>query len=230
LIMNQDFKQSINSDVVSAECLLSDIISRYFKDTDTPRLIAVGGAGGTGKSTLSKKLATALGNTNILRLDDYKTCRNVRKGLGIFGPHPQANEMDLISEHLSMIKSNLVIDKPVYCSDVGRATKTEKFRPALFNIIEGEVSTYKEFSDIIDFHIFIDSDLDTQLQTRMSRDVQSRGYTSDKALETFVGSNIHEFEKYGSGTKAWADVILFCDRDYSLTISEISSTLHNFLV
>ncbi len=228
--MNQDSKQQTRADSTLIECQLASIISRYFKDNDTPRLIAIGGAGGTGKSTFSKKLANALEETNILHLDDYKTCRYLRKDLGIFGPHPQANEMDLINEHLSMIRSNLVIDKPVYCSDVGRATKTEKYYPKRFNIIEGEVSTYKDFSDIIDFHIFIDSDLDTQLQARMNRDVQSRGYTIDKTLETFVGSNIHEFEKYGSDTKAWADVILFCNRDYSLTISEISSTFHDFFV
>jgi uridine kinase len=208
------------------ECVLADVICRYFKDSTDPCLIAVGGAGGTGKSTFSKKLSAVLKEASVLRLDDYKTCRYFRKDRGIFGAHPEANEMDLISEHLAMIKSGLVIDKPVYCSDAGRATKTEKYSPARFNIVEGEVATYKEFADIIDFHIFIDAHLDTQLQTRLNRDILQRGYTKEKAMATFVGSNINEFKKYGEGTKAWADVILFCDQDYSLTIQGQVSSLH----
>ena len=211
------------------ECVLAGIIQRYFADATTPCLIAVGGAGGTGKSTFSKKLAEALKEASVLRLDDYKTCRYFRKERGIFGAHPDANEMDLISEHLAMIKSDIVIDKPVYCSDAGRSTKTEKYCPKRFNIVEGEVATYKEFSDIIDFHIFIDAHLDTQLQTRLTRDVHQRGYTIEKALDTFLGSNIDEFKTYGEGTKAWADVILFCDKDYLLTVEGYSSALHDYL-
>ncbi len=215
---------------VGLEQMLADVIKRYLKNDASPVLIAIGGAGGTGKSTFSKKLASALESSNVLHLDDYKTCRHFRKERGIFGPHPEANEMDLISEHLAMIKSNVIVDKPVYCPEAGRATKTEQYTPEHFNIIEGEVSTYNDFADIIDFHIFIDADLETQLQTRMSRDVHARGYTVKKALETFMGSNITEFKKYGSETKAWADTILFCDKDYLLTIREISSSLHDYFV
>lgn len=218
------------ADVGPVEYVLADVIERYFKGTNGPCLIAVGGAGGTGKSTFSKKLAEVLKNAHVLRLDDYKTCRYFRKERGIFGAHPDANEMDLIGEHLAMIKSDLVIDKPVYCSEAGRAVNTEKYRPTRFNIIEGEVATYKEFSDIIDFHIFIDAHLDTQLQTRLTRDVLQRGYTKEKALATFHGSNINEFRKYGAGTKVWADVVLFCEKDYSLTIEGCASSLHEYFV
>jgi len=204
------------------EVVIAGAIRRYFKGAVGPQLIAVGGAGGIGKSTFSKKLARALGETKVLPLDDYKTPRDFRKELGIFGPHPKANEMELINEHLAMIKSDIVIDKPIYCSKLGRAFETEKYFPKKFNIIEGEVATYKEFSYIIDLHIFIDASLDTQLQTRLIRDVQSRGYSMEKALATFKGSNIDEFGKYGALTKAWADIVLFCDKNYSLSIQELS--------
>lgn len=232
--MNQNCEKELiierKGGVEPVECVLADAIRHSFKDAVAPCLIAVGGAGGTGKSTFSKKLAEALGGASVLRLDDYKTCRYFRKERGIFGAHPDANEMDLISEHLAMIKSDMIIDKPVYCSNAGRAIETEKYRPGRFNIVEGEVATYEEFSDIIDFHIFIDAHLDTQLQTRLTRDVRDRGYTKEKALATFLGSNVNEFGKYGAGTKAWADVVLFCDKDYSLTIQKYSSSLNDYFV
>ncbi len=224
--MSQNCEEEM--DVVGVEAVVADIICRYFEGSIGPQLIAVGGAGGTGKSTFSKKLAILLGNSNVLRLDDYKTPRDFRKELGIFGPHPKANEMELIAEHLAMIKSDISINKPIYCSEFGRAIKTEKYSPKKFNIIEGEVATYKEFSDIIDLHIFIDAALNTQLQTRITRDVKSRGYSMEKALATFKGSNIDEFKKYGASTKDWADIVLFCDNTYSLTIQEFSPSLRDY--
>ena len=229
--MSQNYGKKLNIENDArdrpVEHVLAEAIHHHFGDDVTPSLIAVGGPGGTGKSTFSKKLAEALGGADVLRLDDYKTCRYFRKERGIFGAHPEANEMDLISEHLAMIKSDIAIDKPIYCSKAGRATSTEKYCPKRFNIVEGEVATYKEFSDIIDLHIFIDAHLDTQLQTRMTRDVSHRGYTEEKALDTFVGSNMNEFKEYGAETKSWADVVLYCDQDYSLTIQGYSTLIIN---
>ncbi|MCK5850232.1 MAG: dihydrodipicolinate synthase family protein [Kiritimatiellae bacterium] len=201
---------------------MASILNKLFSDRAEPILIAVGGPGGTGKSTLCRHLSAELGNAAILTLDDYKTARESRQNRNIYGPHPDANKISLIHEHLTNLKKGTRFDKPVYCSNKGDAPTTEPFNPARFNIIDGEVSTYHEFRDLVDFSIFIDSDWTTQLQTRVSRDVKERGYSKDKAIATFLHSNLREFTEFGAESKKWADIHVHCHADYRLELESIA--------
>ena len=205
-----------------AEKKLVAIIDSVFGDSRGPILIAIGGPGGTGKSTLSNSLVRALPDASLLSLDDYKTAREFRKGKNIYGPHPEANELALIRRHLECIKQGENFDKPLYCSDAGEARDTEPFRPARFNIVDGEISTYKEFRDLVDFSVFVDSDWKTQLKTRISRDVEKRKYSTEKAIATFLHSNLREFAEYGADSKRWADLHIYCHDDYRLEIESIA--------
>ncbi|MBT3201074.1 MAG: hypothetical protein HN350_14325 [Phycisphaerales bacterium] len=208
------------------EELLGDMITAIFADHCGPVLIAIGGPGGTGKSWLAGLLATRLGDASVLRLDDYKTARSDRQDAGIFGPHPDANKMDLIGEHLMSLKKNQAISKPVYDSASGAAHATETFTPARFNLIDGEVSTYRQFRDIVDFAVFIDSHWRTQLATRLDRDLDQRDYTLDKAVTTFLHSNLREFGAHGAESKNWSDAHLFCHDDYRLELESVSGELY----
>ncbi len=102
-----------------AEQVLAEVIRSALTDRPGPLLIAVGGPGGTGKSTLAGRLRERLGDAAVLRLDDYKTSRADRRKAGIFGPHPDANKMALIAEHLRELRRNQAFDKPVYDPAIG---------------------------------------------------------------------------------------------------------------
>ena len=54
------------------ETLAELIITRYEAHPD-PVVIAIGGPGGTGKSTISRELCRLLPDSAVLTLDDYKT-------------------------------------------------------------------------------------------------------------------------------------------------------------
>ncbi|MBD3295771.1 MAG: hypothetical protein GF392_00195 [Candidatus Omnitrophica bacterium] len=197
-----------------------EILKRYEKVSESV-LIAVGGPGGTGKSSFSRALADKLEEAEVLKLDDYKTEREFRRQKGIFGPHPEANEMDLVHWHIEDIKNRRVFFKPVYDSRKGVIDLTEAYAPLKYNIIDGEISTCKRFREIIDVSIYIDAAFATQLNTRLTRDIQKRGYTLQKALATFFGSNVREFLKYGICGRDSADILLYCERDYSLEIMNV---------
>ena len=215
------------------DAILSDLLTEVFKGTSGPVLIAVGGPGGTGKSTLSKRLAKTLPDAMSIRLDDYKTPRQIRQGKNLFGAHPDANRMDLIRDHLGKLKEKQSIKKPVYDSRTGQADETITVRPGEFVVLDGEISTYAELREFIDFAIFIDSDWTTQLNTRISRDISARGYSREKAIATFLQSNLREFTKYGAESKKWADVHLYSHDDYHLEIESVSKAVfdrfHNLL-
>jgi uridine kinase len=208
---------------------LSALIQRVFERRSSRISIAVGGPGGTGKSILSAVLAAALPEATVLPLDDYKTSRWEREEKGLSGPHPEANKMDLIGRHLGCLKSGEAFDRPVYNSEVGDADTTEVFRPGRFNIVDGETSTYPDFRDLVDFSIFVDSDLRTQLETRITRDIEELSYTWEKAIVTFLQSNLREFPQFGAKSKEWADVHLFCGEDYHLEWEAVSKEWAPFL-
>jgi dihydrodipicolinate synthase/N-acetylneuraminate lyase/uridine kinase len=208
------------------EHLLADVIVSAVGDRPGPLIIAVGGPGGTGKSTFAHKLAERLDDAAVLRLDDYKTARAERQKAGIFGPHPDANKMAMIAEHLGRVRQGQPFDQPVYDSSIGDAGSVQTYQPVRFNIIDGEVSTYREFRELVDFAIFIDSDWRTQLATRLGRDLAHRNYSPEKAIATFLHSNLREFSEHGADSKNWADAHLYCHDDYRLELESISRELY----
>ncbi|HCC49033.1 MAG TPA: hypothetical protein DEQ38_13095 [Elusimicrobia bacterium] len=202
---------------------LAGALLRKFAGRKHPVLIAVGGPGGTGKSTFAASLAGELPDARVLKLDDYKTSRAARAVKGLQGPHPEANEMALLKEHLRRLKRGEGVAKPVYCRKSGQAAQTEPFAAARFIIAEGEIATYPDFYELVDFSVFIDSHWWTQLRTRIGRDIVVRGYSVKKALTTYVRSNLLEFKAYGAESRNWADVHIHCSRRYKLKIDAVCS-------
>jgi len=205
------------------EEIIAEVLLSFFQDKSTPVIIAVGGPGGTGKSTFCNTLKKILPDSDVLELDNYKKTRKERRELKVYGPHPDANRIDLIVEHLQILRSGRAIDSPVYNRVSGETDTTVLFSPRRFILLDGEISTYAQFRQYVDFSIFIDSDLRTQLYTRMSRDVQSRGSSRETAISTFLNSNIKEFTLYGAQSKSWADIHLYSNEDYSLQFEAVSA-------
>lgn len=201
------------------------VLQEYFKTTSGPLLIALGGPGGGGKTTLAAKLNRRLPESTTLHLDNYKTARHNRQHQNIAGPHPDANQMELIKSHLTAIKAGTSFTTPVYNGITGDTGSYEAYTPQRFNIIEGEVATYKEFRHLIDLSLFIDADFHTQLTTRMQRDVSIRGHSIEKAVRTFLKSNLDEFIRFGAESKQWSDLQLFCHEDYHLTLEAVREDL-----
>jgi 4-hydroxy-tetrahydrodipicolinate synthase len=210
------------------EQVLAEVIRSVLADRSGPLLIAVGGPGGTGKSSFASRLTERLDDATVLRLDDYKTARAERQKAGIFGPHPDANKMALIAEHLGRIRQGQPFEQPVYDSSIGDAGSVQTYQPVRFNIVivDGELATYREFRELVDFAIFIDSDWRTQLATRLGRDLTHRDYSPEKAIATFLHSNLREFSEHGAESKNWADVHLYCHDDYRLELESISRELY----
>ncbi|MFC1567087.1 uridine kinase [bacterium] len=223
--MQKQYKTNIKSNIAPAKTVAS-IILKEFTTSKQPIIIAIGGPGGTGKSSFANKLTTYLKDSGILTLDDYKTSRKFRKTKNLHGPHPNANDINLILKHLAAIKESQSIDKPIYNRKTGIADSTEEFQAKHFIILDGEISTYETFHKFVDFSIFIDSDWKTQLKTRIERDIEKRGYDKEKAITTFLNSNIKEFNEFGKKSKNRADIHLFCKSNYRLVIDSVSKSIY----
>lgn len=218
----------IMGDAMPVHEALAGLLRRMFQGRPLPVMIAVGGPGGIGKSTLAAKLAAALDEACVLTLDDYKTSRAERAERKLFGPHPEANRLTMLRAHLGTLRAGQPVDKPVYCRQQGVASQTVTLSPGRYVIAEGEVATYRELHDLFDFSIYIDAHWRTQLHTRLNRDIEERGYSPRKAIETFLYSNLLEFETYGAASKNWADVHVHCAEDYSLALDAMCAKVASF--
>ncbi|QSH41990.1 hypothetical protein P0136_05170 [Lentisphaerota bacterium ZTH] len=215
----RDHKHKLQVERIIAELITSEFSAMEYVN------IAIGGPGGSGKSTFAAGLLPLLQSTALLPLDDYKTSRTSRYGKNLYGAHPEANKMSLICSHLQQIKRGNLFQRPVYNAVTGTADSKIEFTPAKFNIIEGEISTYHQFRDYIDLAIFIDSDWRTQLKTRINRDINERCYSEEKAIATFLQSNLREFRKYGAESKKWSDIHIYCRNDYRLELESVEENL-----
>jgi phosphoribulokinase len=204
---------------------LAQLIQSLSTPLNRPLLVAIGGPGGTGKSTLTKLLQKHLTSSSIVHLDDYKTPRAERAALGIFGAHPQANKMNLIQEHLIQLRLGNRIEKPVYNAIDGTADHVESVSAEPIVLLDGEISTYAPFRSSIDLSVFIDAHWRTQLQTRLERDIKVRNYTPEKAIATFLESNLREFPKYGADSQHWSHIRLWADEHYQLKLVALEASL-----
>ncbi|MFW6457019.1 MAG: dihydrodipicolinate synthase family protein, partial [Planctomycetota bacterium] len=66
----------------------------------------------------------------------------------------------------------------------------------------------------------------TQLKTRLERDMDDRNYSLDKAVATFLHSNLREFNEHGAESKNWSDIHLFCSEDYRLRIESVAHEVY----
>lgn len=209
-----------------AEIQIAKLLTEEFSGTKSPVLVAVGGPGGVGKSTFAAKLSMELDDCTTLHLDDYKVDNSEKREHDVSGPHPKANKMELVLFHLKELKENRAISKPCFNQMSGVSDGLiDDFAPAKFILVEGEISTYAQFSELIDFSIYIDAHWKTQLNTRINRDITVRGYSVDEAISTFLKSNIQEFEEFGSNTKRDTDLCLWCESDYRLELSHARAEL-----
>lgn len=97
-----------------------------------PALCAVVGAAGAGKRTLCRGVAELLGAEQVttLALDDYLAFDPATgSAQGISPLAPDASHLDLMAQHLRLLRQGETVFKPVFDRDAGRFANPEFIRP-----------------------------------------------------------------------------------------------------
>lgn len=90
-------------------------------------VFGIAGDSGSGKTTISRGIRRILGEDMVatFSMDDYHSLdRRQRKERNITPLHPDANQFDLLAEHLEALRRNERIDKPVYDHRTGAISGT----------------------------------------------------------------------------------------------------------
>ncbi len=189
-----------------------------------PFIIGITGAGGAGKTTFGVNIEKYFGSDNCVSidLDDYLIDRETRGKLGLTGYNPRANKLFIARKNIEDIRLGKTIQKPIYNHSTGKILPYETIEPKKLVIIEGVTTLYSELSELNDLSFFLDALEETQIKSRIERDVNQRGYTPDEALELFQSLK-PEYERFIAPTKDRASVIFRVEPDYIMHPIHINS-------
>ncbi len=189
-----------------------------------PYTIGITGAGGAGKTTFGQNIEKYYGSENCISidLDDYLICREMRGKLEISGYNPKANKLFMARKNIEELKAGKTIQKPVYNHSSGQVLPDETIEPKKLIIMEGVTTLYPELAELNDLSFFLDAQEETQIKSRIERDVNKRGYTLEEALILFHSLK-PDYERFIAPTKNIASVIFEVGPNYIMHPIHINS-------
>ena len=131
-------------------------------------------------------LAQVLGiqRTQIICMDDYiKHDRRRRAELGITAHNPAGNHIDILEQHVGLLREGQPILKPVYNHQGGTLEPSEYVAPREFIILEGLLGySTPSLRDAYDLKIYLDPQEQLRLRWKFQRDTTLGGYTVEQVM------------------------------------------------
>lgn len=179
--------------------------------TQRPIILGIVGDSAAGKTTLTKGIAQVLGeeHVTVICTDDYhRYDRKQRAELGISALHPDCNYLDIIQQHLSLLRTGQSILKPIYNHSTGTFDPPEYIKPNRFVIVEGLLGySTRGMRDSYDVKVFLAPPEDLRTAWKIKRDTRKRGYTEAEVLEQ-MRKRENDSEAYIRPQRQWADVVV----------------------
>jgi uridine kinase len=180
-----------------------------------PLVIGVAGGSGSGKTTVARNVAAALGDASValIDMDAYYLDHGLlplEERKKVNWDHPNAFDWDLLVSQLGQLGGGEAIDKPVYdFVSHARCVDTVRIPPADVVVIDGILLfTDARVRDLCDVKVFVDADADVRLIRRMRRDMAKRGRPLADILEQYLSTVQPMHLEFVEPSKRYADVIV----------------------
>jgi phosphoribulokinase len=158
------------------------------KRADHPIILGIVGDSASGKTTLSAGVAQILGadHCTVFCTDDYHRYeRSYRAKHGLSALDPRANYIDVIEQHLRLLREGEPVLKPIYDHRNGTLGMPEYVKPKQFVIAEGLLGyTTRAMRDCYDVKIYLDPEEELRVKWKIHRDTTKRGYTLEEVKAT----------------------------------------------
>ncbi|MDJ0772055.1 MAG: phosphoribulokinase [Mastigocoleus sp. MO_167.B18] len=176
-----------------------------------PIILGIVGDSAAGKTTLTKGIAQVLGpeNVTVICTDDYhKYDRQQRAEIGITAVHPNCNHLDIMQQHLSLLRTGQPILKPIYNHKTGCFDPPEYIKPSKFVIIEGLLGySTRAARDCYDVKVYLAPPESLRAQWKIKRDTQKRGYSPEEVLGQ-LRKREPDSEAYIRPQRQWSDIVI----------------------
>lgn len=183
----------------------------YIVETRRPIILGIVGDSGAGKTTLSRGIAQILGveNVAILCTDDYhRYNRKQRKEFNITPLNPQCNYLDIMAQHLRLLRAGEAILKPHYDHKSGDFGPPQYIAPNPFLIVEGLLGMYwREMRNAYSVRVYLDSPEELRWRWKIRRDTAKRGYTEEEVLRE-LATREQDSARYIRPQRDHADVVV----------------------
>jgi uridine kinase len=180
-----------------------------------PLIIGIAGGSGSGKTTVARNVAAALGDASVafLDMDAYYLDHGhlpLEERKKVNWDHPNAFDWDHLVSQLGQLASGQPIDKPVYDFVVhARSLDAVRIPPADVIVIDGILLfTDARVRELCDVKVFVDADADVRLIRRIRRDMAKRGRPLSEILEQYLSTVQPMHLEFVEPSKRYADVIV----------------------
>ncbi|NJK73033.1 MAG: phosphoribulokinase [Richelia sp. CSU_2_1] len=154
--------------------------------SNRPIILGIVGDSAAGKTTLTRGIAQVLGpeNVTIICTDDYhRYDRKQRAEIGLTALHPDCNYLDIMQQHLTLLRTGQAILKPIYNHDTGTFDPPEYIKPQKFVIVEGLLGyATRTIRDSYDVKVYLAPPESQRAQWKIKRDTMKRGYTEEQVI------------------------------------------------
>ena len=151
-----------------------------------PIMLGIVGDSGSARTTITRGLERLLGDDEVTHLctDDYhRYDRKQRAERNITPLHPDCNYLDLLAQHLGLLRDNRPVLKPVYQHADGRFGPSVYVEPKRLVVAEGLLGFHTpELREMFDVRIYLDLPEELRRRWKLQRDCSTRGYSPGQVL------------------------------------------------
>lgn len=187
------------------------------QDSRQPIVVGICGGTGSGKTTVSSELVSELRDrgytSNSLASDSYvndQSHLSLRDRGQVNFDHPDALDSQLLREHLTNLRSRIVVHVPVYDPVLhARSDEVIGFEPVDLLILEGIlIFAIHEIEDLIDVRVFLDVPEKVRFERRRQRDRLDRGRDPSAIEEQLLKTVRPMHALFVEPYKARADLVI----------------------
>lgn len=188
-------------------------------------VIGIAGGSGSGKTTISGHLASALGEDRVARLSqdsyyhDDRALSAAQIRLRNYD-HPAAIDSPLLAEHLRLLRDAQSVDVPCYdFATHSRRSESTRVDPRPIVLVEGLfLLSEAALRRCLTVRLYVEADDDTRLLRRIRRDTWERGRDLNSVLEQWETWVKPMHDRFVEPSRRWADLVIAdgCDREASL--------------
>jgi phosphoribulokinase len=181
---------------------------------DRPVLLGIIGDSAAGKTTLATGIARILGNNQVLTIcsDDYHIySRAERAERHITALHPDSNQIDILEQHLQLLRENQPILKPIYNHELGTLEPAQYLAPRPYIIVEGLLGYHtRSMRDCYDVKVYMEPEEELRIKWKLWRDCNRRGYTAEEAQDELERRR-EDSQRFIQPQRMFSDIVInFC--------------------
>ena len=201
-----------------------------------PKIIAISGGSGSGKTTIVNKVREQCGDEGILTLhmDHYY------RDLSPLAPaerdhcnfdHPDAFDLELLRVHLSELAAGQSVERPTYdFATHTRTGATVELKPQAAVILDGILSLNDpQLRPIFDLSVYVEVSDDVRFIRRLKRDIAERGRTVDGVIQQYLQSVKPMHDAHVAPQKNVADIIISWETYNTRAIEMLSDMVRSWL-